>query len=133
MDSNAAVMLKVMRDGKMQDVSVTLGQFPTQQERASVDNGNSDKSLGVAVENLTPDTAQELKLPAATKGVVVDQVDPASRAAEAGLQPGDVIQQVNRQSVTNVKDFNQAVSSLPKDGPVLLLVDRHGNTIFLAA
>ena len=58
---------------------------------------------GVRVENLTPETAQELKLPATTKGVVVDKVDPASRAADAGLKPGDVIQQVNHQSVTNVR------------------------------
>ena len=112
---------------------MTLGEFPSKEERASVDNANSDSSLqGVTVENLTPETAQELKLPATTKGVVVDQVNPASHAADAGLQPGDVIQQVNHQSVTNVKEYNQAVGASKKDEPVLLLVDRNGNTMFLA-
>ena len=93
---------------------MTLGEFPPTEERASVENEqNSDNSLqGVTVENLTPETAQQLKLPATTKGVVVDQVNPASRAADAGLQPGDVIQQVNHQSVSNVKDYTQAVSAL---------------------
>ena len=133
MDPNVAVMLKVLRNGKMQEVAVTLGDFPSKEERASVEKGSSDTSLqGVAVENLTPETAQGLKLPATTKGVVVDQVSPTSPAADAGLQPGDVIQQVNHQSVASVKDYNQAVGASKKDEPVLLLVDRGGSTMFLA-
>jgi serine protease Do len=84
------------------------------------------------VENLTPETAQELKLPATTKGVVVNQVNPASRAAEAGLQPGDVIQQVNHQSVASVNEYNRALNASKKDQPVLLLVGRNGNSLFLA-
>src|SRR5579862_9218363 len=133
MDSNATVQLRVMRSGKRQEVAVTLGEFPSTEERASANPADSDKSLqGVTVENLTPETAQELKLPATTKGVVVDQVNPASRAAEAGLEPGDVIQQVNHQPVNTVKDFSQAVSQAKQGDPVLLLVDRNGSTIFLA-
>jgi serine protease Do len=133
MDPNSTVMLKVLRDGKLQEVAVTLGEFPSKEERASVDNEKSSQSLqGVAVENLTPETAQELKIPASTTGVVVDQVSPASRAAEAGLQPGDVIQQVNHQPVTSVKEYDQAVGSSTKDQPVLLLVARQGSTMFLA-
>jgi serine protease Do len=133
MDPNASVTLKVLRDGKLQEVAVTLGEFPSKEERASVDNAKSSQSLqGVAVENLTPETAQELKIPASTKGVVVDQVSPASRAAEAGLQPGDVIQQVNHQPVTSVKEYDQAIGSSTKDQPVLLLVARQGSTMFLA-
>jgi serine protease Do len=86
----------------------------------------------VSVENLTPEAVQQLKLPASTKGVVVDEVNPGSRAAEAGLRPGDVIQQVNHQPVGNVKEYSQAVSASKKDDSVLLLVDRDGGTIFLA-
>ena len=90
--------------------------IPSKEERASVQNDKSDNSLqGVTVENLTPETAQELKLPAGTKGVVVNQVNPASRAAEAGLQPGDVIQQVNHQSVASVNEYNQAIGASKKD------------------
>jgi len=134
MDSNTTATLKVMRDGKLQEVAVTLGEFPSNHERASVEKGNPDNSLqGVTVENLTPETAQELKLPATTKGVVVEQVNPGSRAAEAGLQSGDVIQQVNHQPVTDIKEYTQAVGASKKDEPVLLLVDRNGSTMFLTA
>jgi serine protease Do len=133
MDPNATATLKVLRNGKSQDVAVMLGEFPSKDERASIQHETPDNGLqGVSVENLTPETSQQLKLPATTKGVVVDQVNPASRAADAGLQQGDVIQQVNHQSVTSVKEYSQAVGASKKDDPVLLLVDRNGSTMFLA-
>jgi serine protease Do len=63
---------------------------------------------------------------------VVSEVSPVSRAADAGLRSGDVIQEVNHQPVKTVKDFSQAVGASTKDAPVLLLVDREGSTMFLA-
>jgi S1-C subfamily serine protease len=86
---------------------------------------------GVTVENVTPELARELKIPPATKGVVVDEVSPASRAAEAGLRTGDVIQEANHQPVKSVNEFRSAVKSKAKDDPVLLLVSRAGMTLFL--
>src|SRR5665213_157398 len=133
---NSTLTLKVMRDGKALSVPVTLAEYPSKVERAGLDKqpaGDADKSLdGVSVENITPDTAQQLKLPESTPGVVVSEVSPASRAADAGLKPGDVIQQVNRQAVANVSDFSHAMGKSGKDDSVLLLVNRDGNTIFLA-
>jgi serine protease Do len=126
--------MKIIRDGKPMEIAVQLGQFPSKQERAAVGKENQPGSSleGVSVENLTADAAQELKLPPQTKGVVVDEVSPASRAAEAGLKAGDVIEEVNHQPVGSVNEFNHAIGTSQKDGPVLLLVDRQGNTIFLA-
>jgi serine protease Do len=86
---------------------------------------------GVSVENITPEMAGELKLPASTKGVVVDEVSPDSRAADAGLRPGDVIQEANHHAVQSVTDFRGALKSKAKDDSVLLLVNRAGNTLFL--
>jgi serine protease Do len=133
MEPNTTAKLTVMRNGKSEDVSVTLGEFPSNEERASAVEGSEENGLkGVAVENLTPEAAQELKLSAGTKGVLVDNVSPGSAAAEAGLQRGDVIKQVNHQTVSNVKEYSQAVGSAKKAEPVLLLVDRSGSTMFLA-
>ena len=133
MEPNAKVNLKVLRDGKMQEVAVQLGEFPSKEERAAIGNEHPESALqGVTVENLTPELVQQLRLPAATKGAVVDEVSPDSRAADAGLQSGDVIQEVNHQPVKTVKDFAQAVTASKKDAPVLLLVDRNGSTMFLA-
>jgi serine protease Do len=132
MDPNSTINLKVMRDGQMQNIAVTLGEFPSKEEQASAASDNPENGLGVSVENLTPDTARELKLPASAKGVLVDQVKAGSRAEEAGLHRGDVIQQVNRQPVTSAQEFSQAVHGAKKDAPVLLLVNRNGDTMFLA-
>jgi len=64
--------------------------------------------------------------------VVVADIDPSSHAAEAGLRAGDVIQQVNRQPVKSVREFDHAMTSSKKDDPTLLLVNREGNTMFVA-
>ena len=133
LDPNQIAVLKVLRNGTTQEVSITLGEYPSKEERASVEKSSSDSSLeGVNVESLTPETAQELKLPATTKGVVVSEVDPGSHAADSGLRSGDVIQQINHQSVTNMREYTQAVSASKKSDTVLLLVNRGGNTLFLA-
>lgn len=134
MEPNTRVDLKILRDGRTQDMTVQLGSFPANEASASNNNGGEQSSAleGVQVENLTADVAQELKLGPSTRGVVVDQVDSGSRAAEAGLQRGDVIQQVNRKPVTNVNEFKQALNTAAKDKPVLLLVNRQGSTLFLA-
>ncbi|MGD1091379.1 MAG: DegQ family serine endoprotease [Bryobacteraceae bacterium] len=133
MSPNENVRLKVLRNGQTQQLSVRLGDFPSSEERASVSSDQKNSVLdGVTVENLTPDQAEQFKLSPQTKGVVVEEVSPSSRAAEAGLQPGDVIQEVNHHPVKNVSDFRQAVGNGGKETPVLLLVNREGNTLFLA-
>ena len=86
----------------------------------------------MSVEDITRQAAQQLKIPAQTKGVVVDEVNASSAAAEAGLKQGDVIQQVNHRPVSSVSEFTQAVKSASKDNPILLLVNRQGHTMFMA-
>src|SRR6266566_2317577 len=126
MSPSASVKLKVLRDGKTHEIAVQLREFPNKAERASLNKSEAPDSAleGVTVENVTPEMAHELKLSPATRGVVVNEVSPASRAAEAGLKPGDVIQEANHRSVKNVSDFRSAVNAKAKDDPVLLLVNR---------
>ena len=127
------VNLSVLRAGTPQQVAVKMGSFPSKEERASVEKNTNGSSLeGVSVESLTPETAREMKLDPATRGVVVANIDPSSHAADAGLREGDVIQQVNHQSVKSVQDFDRAMSSAKKDDPNLLLINREGNTLFVA-
>jgi serine protease Do len=129
----STVNLSVLRAGTPQHVTVKMAAFPSKEERASVEKNATGSALeGVSVESLTPETARQMKLDPATKGVVVADIDPSSRAADAGLRAGDVIQQVNHQSVKSVQDFDRAMSSAKKDDPTLLLVNREGNTLFVA-
>jgi serine protease Do len=125
------VNLTVWRDGKAQEMKITLGELP---ENASKNEGEESKGNGalegVNVENVTPDIAQQLNLPSGTQGVVVTDVDPSSPAATTGLSRGDVIQEVNHKPVHNVDEYNQAISSSGKK-PVLLLVNHGGRTNFI--
>lgn len=132
MNPAQTVNLKVFRNGQTVNLTAHLGEMQDKKvEKASNDAPDSDKTLqGVAVDTLDAQTARQLGLPASTKGVVVTDVDPASQAASSGLKEGDVIQEVNRQAVTNTQDFNRAVKK--SDGESLLLVNRGGNKVFLA-
>jgi serine protease Do len=125
------VTLKVDRNGSLKTFTVKLGEYPVKEERAS-NNGNQEStSQDITVQNLTPEIANELHISPRTKGVVVTGVNPDSKAAEAGLRKGDVIQEVNRRPVQNEEQFQAAMSKSGNDA--LLLVNRDGNTMFVAA
>jgi serine protease Do len=132
MQPGSTAHLKVWRNGSEHDVTVKLEPMPTEKEQASLEPANPQAALeGVTVDNVNAETARQLGLPANSKGVVVTDIDPSSPLAETGLQPGDVIQEVNHQPVRNVADFDQAVRKAGKDA--LLLVNRQGHTLFIAA
>jgi len=65
------------------------------------------------------------------KGIVVADVEDGSPASEAGLQVGDVIQEVNRKPVRTIADFQTQVSNRGSD-PILMLVNHEGRTQFIA-
>ena len=137
MQPGAHVNLKVWRDNAERTVPVTLGELTPEEasNRGGTRRGNSNDNAGsalegVSVENLTSQVARGLGLSAGVGGVVVTDVDPNSAAANAGLQRGDVIQEVNRRPVKSVSEFEAAVRN-SKEG-TLLLVNRNGHTTFVA-
>lgn len=121
------VKLKVWRDGKTQDLGLTLGELPEKAERASMGEEGGGGLEGVDVQDLTPDIARQLNLHAGTRGVVISSVDPSSAAAAHGLREGDVIQEVNHKPVTNVEEYRHALAGADKQ-PILLLVNHGGVT-----
>jgi len=131
--SRATIVIN--RDNAARELTVTLGEAESKAARAdrrSDDDAAGQAALGVYVEPLTPDVANQLGLPRQTRGLVVQDVQDDSRAADAGIRPGDVIQEVNRQPVQNVEEFRAAIQQ-SADRPVLLLVNREGNEIFVTA
>lgn len=133
MQPNSNVNLKVWRDGAEHTMPVTLGELNAEEagNRGGRPNFNDSSGVldGVSVENLTPQVARGLGLSPTAVGVVVSQVNQASAAASAGLQQGDVIQEVNRRPVRNVAEFEAAVRN-SKQG-TLLLVNRNGHTTYI--
>ena len=84
---------------------------------------------GISVQNLTPAIRDQLGLPSNVNGVVISELDPNSPAAQTGLQPGDVIQSINRHPVASVDDFNRLAAQAA--GEALLRVNRQGNAAFV--
>ena len=118
--------LTVVRDGREQQITVTLGELDGSGARRDGGDGGEQGEggrLGVAVTPLTPELAARLRLPEDRQGVVVTNVEPGGPAAEAGLQQGDLIEQANRQPVRSAEDLRAAVQAAG-DRPVLLLVTR---------
>jgi serine protease Do len=124
-----SVTIRLSRNGKVLDRQVKVGEMEEKAEVAKAPSSN--KSLGITVQNLTPDIAKRLGLKKET-GVVVTRVEPGSPAANAGIQTGDVIQQVNRKPVSNVEDFAQNVEKAKEQDNVLLLLQRGQNSLFAA-
>jgi serine protease Do len=121
--------VKLIRNGSPQTVSVKIGELRDEEVQVA---GGGTGELGLAVQNLTPEIAESLGIDPKTKGVVVSGIEPGSAADEAGLQRGDVVLEVNRQSVETETAYKKAVKKLEAGKTVLLLVRRGDNTIFMA-
>jgi len=136
MSPGTVAHLDVLRDGKQMTINITLGTRPSDDTvgrnfSSPGQGGNTSDALkGVTVETLTPDIAQQVNVPASTKGVVVDSVDDDSPASDV-LQRGDVIVEVDRQPIANEKDYDRLVQQAKGDS-ILLLVNRGGSNIFVA-
>jgi len=108
------VTVGFVRDGKPGSTQATLGELPSGQgetpEIAEV------ATIGVALQTLTPEIASSLGLPPTTKGVVVADVVQGSRAQAAGLQPGDVLLEVDRKAVATADEATELLGGGPK-GP----------------
>ena len=125
-----SVKVKVIRDKGPQTFSIKIDEL--KEEEAAQGGSGTTEDLGLTVQTLSGDLAENLGLDRNLKGVVVTQVDPGGPAADAGLRRGDVILEVNRQPVKDVEAYRKAVKAVGKGKSVLFLVRRGDNTIFLA-
>ena len=125
-----SVTVKVSRNGKVIERQVKLGEM--EEKGVEVSKApSSHKSLGIAVQNVTPEIAKGLGLKKEA-GVVVARVEPGSPAADAGIQRGDVIQEINRKPVKDVEDFVHKVEQSKGKESILLFIQRGQNNLFAA-
>ena len=132
---NSQVTLGIVRDGKPMTVKITLSERPLNIAEGGRGGGmgkpSSEGALrGISVEDLTPAIREQLRLPRQTHGVVIDEVDPSSPAAQAGLERGDVIETINRKPVNTADEF-QRLASQAKGDVLLYVVGRQGNAGFV--
>jgi serine protease Do len=131
---NAEVPVKVSRDGKQKEITVTLKEFPSDKQLAKgkADQGGSgDPTDGITVDDLSPEARRQFNIPSNVKGALVTDVDPDSPGYDAGLRPGDVILEINRKPVRNAQDAISQTEDLKKEDSVLLRVYSRGGSRYL--
>ncbi|HKF46445.1 MAG TPA: Do family serine endopeptidase [Terracidiphilus sp.] len=133
MTPGTAIKLGVVRNGSPMTVNATVGEFNGKGEQAENEGegGTNKGTIGISVGNLDQQSRQQFNIPDQVKGIVVGDVRSGSPADDAGITPGDVIQEVNRKPVNSADQFASMVHSAPAGQDLLLLVWTHGNSIYL--
>lgn len=125
------IQLQVLRDGKDVNVPVTLGDMKGRRDEVSENGeGHGKARWGIGLSDLTPDARNQIQAPGELSGAVVEQVQPGSAAEDAGLQPGDVILEVNRHKVQNAAEVQQDLGKVPQGQNALLLIWSNGGNSF---
>lgn len=119
----STAILRIMRNGQVIDLPVEVGSLPGEGIASSVTETREPRvnTLGLTVSELSRE-AQEV---AGIQGVRIDGLD-AGPAARAGLLSGDVLVEVNRMPVPDVRAFGRAVEELPESGYVPIRIWREG-------
>jgi serine protease Do len=127
---NKAVPVEVIRGNKHLTLTATIAELKDEQIASAKGNEAPGTSWGMQVQDITPEIAQQLNLQNA-KGVVIRSVRPDSAAAEAGLQTGDLVLEIDHKKVGTADDFASMAKMAQKDKKsALLLVQRGGSTLY---
>ncbi|HTO69816.1 MAG TPA: Do family serine endopeptidase [Myxococcota bacterium] len=126
------VELVVLRDGKSVTLKAKIEKLATAeeaQEKAPKPEKSGSTSLGIAVQDIDDELREQLGQPDA-KGPVITDVESGSPAADAGLRPGDIIQEVDRKAVATAAEVDKRIAGAGDS--VLFLVKRGDATLFIA-
>lgn len=122
------VAMKIIRNGKKLTLNVSIAELPTDMEKL---HGKFDNPLkGVLVQGLTPELKKKLDIPKRINGVIVTDVEEGSPAGGI-VMANDVITEVNRRKINNIKDYEAVISRLKTSNDILLLVFRNGSSIYI--
>jgi serine protease Do len=123
-----AVMVEVMRMGQKQHFRVSVEELP--EDNDPLASPADSPELGMVLQQVTPELARQYDLPR-TGGLLVVEVEIESEAYDAGIEPGDIILEVDQIPVKDLTAFNKKVDEYGTGQTVLLLVDRGGSTLFV--
>ncbi len=122
------VKLSIIRDGKPMTIDVTTTAMPEKGELTK--EKEEEEKLGAKVQELTPQLAARYRISGIKQGVVVLSVEDGSIADEIGLQEGDVILEINRKKIENLKDYEKAIREANLEKGILFQLHRKGSTFY---
>jgi serine protease Do len=129
--------VKILRRDKEMTVTATVVELPTDGAEAKTGPVQGRESYenalaGMRVMDLSSTVAKQLGVESEAKGVVIVSIEPGAPSEEANLRRGDVINEINRQRITNLNDFNKIVARIKPGDNVLLFVNRGGRKFYAA-
>ena len=133
------IRVTVLRDGSPHELTATLDEFelPGNKDNGEGDSGDGSPEkqsdtgkLGLTLQPVTPQIARQFGIEGDAEGMIVTAVDPDGSAGDAGIARGDIILEINRQPVSSLDAVQSALQS-GSGKPVLLLISRRGQTIYL--
>lgn len=116
------VRLEIFRDEKRRDVTVKLGSLEESEFAIETEVDQLGERFGLTVRNLTDELAEQFGFEKGD-GVLISEVESGSSAADQGLAPGMLIMKVNNRDVSNVDEFNEAISAVKSDKVLVLIND----------
>jgi serine protease Do len=134
-DPGQTAKLMVIRDGKKISLDIKLAELDNAVASVKQEPGNVEKpetKLGLEVEPLTPDIMTELGIDKGTKGVIITNVNNTGNAGDAGIMRGDIVQEMNRQKILSVEDFNRVSKTVKSGDAVILKLLRGKQNLVLA-
>jgi serine protease Do len=129
---NKPSKLSILRQGKMIELNVTIGELPSDDEleaRTGSIEQASNKALGIKVKELSEEQAKRSE--SSNGGVIVYEVGPGA-GRSSGIRRGDIIQMIDSKKIGNVKDFKDVVKGLKPGKSVAVLIQRRTGPVFLA-
>jgi serine protease Do len=121
----------VWRDQSEKTVTVKIGEAPDEQRQSRSGGPRAPSTLGLEVRPITPELARQLNL-SSSDGVVVSRVDDGSAAAEAGIQRGDVIREINRQRIKSMADYERLTKDVKDGDRLTVLLQRGPMSLYVA-
>ena len=130
------IEIVLIREGKEKTVTVTMEEYPSESiefgesEAEEEGAGEEEAKLGISVQELSPDIAERLGA-RGVKGVVISGIESGSSGEEVGLKRGDIIREINRKQINNIKEFKREIKKANLKEGILLLIQREETTFFI--
>ena len=126
--------IELIREGKLMQTDLVVQEAPRERvkkhQAADAASTAANPLAGVIVDDVTPALARQMDLPA-DSGLVVTDIEEGSLAEVSGLQPGDLILELNRQPIPNFSTFQRLAEPFRSSDLALLLVNRQGNILYI--
>jgi len=123
------VEILIIRKGKEKRLTITIGELE-EDTRVAATIPKIEESFGLSVQELTPEIAESLSLKG-EKGVVISGIEKGSPASDAGLQRGDLIQEIEHEPVEKLSDYKRIMEESSSKKQILIVIKHRGHSRYV--